>query len=138
MGGDPKQPKKPRSTKRESANAAKRAQQPPFQFVNVPLTADEKEVIKREPYTSEDILQWEREMALDGYRVGVTHDSSSDAFTVAFTGIYEERPDWNRCITSRHPELAIAFSVAIYKWRNYCEYGIPDPQELTGGREIFD
>lgn len=124
--------------KRSQDNVAPKQGRPAFGFTNIPISESDKERILSEVQSETSIVDWLKEMAVDGYRVGITFDSNSDAFNVAFTSIAEGRADDNRCVTSRNSLLEVAFTIAIFKWRMFCEYGIPAPAELTLKKDVFD
>ncbi|MCW4048085.1 MAG: hypothetical protein NWE99_11095 [Candidatus Bathyarchaeota archaeon] len=86
-----------------------------FRFINVPLSSAEKDELRSMPFTIEDVLDLVDVLALEGYRIGVSHDSKNRRFIASIT---DRRPDstyTNVCITGSGSSAFNALVAVLFR-----------------------
>lgn len=95
---------------------AKRANQGSLpRFVDVKLTAEQREEFKTWERRGGDLVTFLQSMADDGYRVGVSWSGEQQAYTVSLTCRQEGNPNNGLCMTSFAKTLSTALWLALYK-----------------------
>lgn len=111
----------------------------PFQFVNIPLTDEDKSIILESVVSFEQVGDWILRMAYsEGYKVGVSYHNGDQCYIISVTGTLYTREDYNLCVTSRHSDFLTAMTAAMYKHSQYCAHGIEKPAEKGAAGSVFD
>lgn len=84
-------------------------------FVDVKLTAEQREEFKTWERRGGDLVTFLQSMADDGYRVGVSWSGEQQAYTVSITCRDAENPNNGLCMTSFAKTLSTALWLALYK-----------------------
>lgn len=95
---------------KQAANAATMPK-----FVDVKLSQDEKADFLRQDYDDKFLVTVLQSLCDDGYRVGCTWSSETQAYTVSVTCRNFESPNNGLCMTSFAKTIRQAIGLAVYK-----------------------
>lgn len=87
----------------------------PARFVRSELTAQEKEHVKSQEYSWDDIPEHLNALVEAGYKVSISADKRSDAVAVWLSPIEESNSNYGFVLSARGPNVLAALAVAIYK-----------------------
>lgn len=105
-----------------------------FEYVNINLSEGDKEQIAATEFDAVRALDWLCALAVDGYKVSVSHHSETDCYIVSVTSTRKTNEDYNRCVTSRSNDSDKAWLTAMYKFEVLLMGGrIPPPAERHVG-----
>lgn len=98
---------------KKQVDDAKQAGMP--RFVDVKLTADQKQEFLAIKDRYADSVRWLQDFADDGYRVGVTWSGEHQSYTLSLTCRDEKSPNFGLCMTSFAGDLVTVIALAVYK-----------------------
>jgi len=106
--------KRKRELEQEKQKGGKR---PSWQktFVDCNLSKEDKEAVKRTLENPDAVMERITQLFLDGYKVSMSYDATSDAFGCYVTMPDEGHPAHGSCLTARGPSLLGAFATLCYK-----------------------
>ena len=84
-------------------------------FVDVKLTAEQKQEFLAAKDLYSDSVRWLQDFADDGYRVGVTWSGEHQSYTLSLTCRDEKSPNNGLCMTSFAGDLVTVIALAVYK-----------------------
>lgn len=84
-------------------------------FVDIKLTAEQRDEFKEWPGRGGDIVRQLQALADDGYRFGVSWSGEHQTYTVSMTGRSDGNPNSGLCMTSFAGSLETALWLAVYK-----------------------
>lgn len=97
----------------------------PVEFVNAPLTAEEKKAFKAwykgEP---DKVFTGLINLIPHGYKQSVSWSDDQQCFTASLTCRDEENPNFNMCLTGRSNDYWEAHAIVFYKHEFLSEGGI--------------
>jgi hypothetical protein len=84
-------------------------------FVDVKLTAEDRAGFVAWKCTPQEIVTFLQDLCDDGYRVGCSWSSETQAYTVSLTCREASSPNAGLCMTSFAKTLDLAVALAVYK-----------------------
>lgn len=84
-------------------------------WVNYRLSDDDKELLRREPLTMDQVMQEFATRVYGGYRLSVAYDDYSSAMQVSLVCVDKDSPDGGIGVSARHPDLDWALRSLLYK-----------------------
>lgn len=121
-------PRKPVNNRRERGQEDRKeaAVAYGYTFVNINLTAEDKEVMGDWSFSAEETLRDVAQFTLDGYKVSWSHDAKSDCHIVSLSAGDNCTLKVNRrkVLTARGSTQEKAWVVLMYKLDAYCEGGV--------------
>lgn len=83
-------------------------------FVNVRMSNEEKQVVKKNLLTEEAGLEYLMNASTAGYKCSISYSIPEDVYTASLTGMYQEKPNAGVTMSMRHRDLIVALSAL--KW----------------------
>jgi len=102
-------------------------------FVDVRLTPEQRVEFTTQMLTDKEAVTALQSLSDDGYRVGVSWNGETQAYTVSLTGREPASPNHGLCMTSFAKDLRTAISLAVYKHVHVTgERWVPEATEALG------
>lgn len=101
-------------------------------FVEVPLTADQKKELYEGTYTAEDLLNGMVHMVEAGFKVSLSYSERSSSYIATYTGPADVDTGRKAACSSHGPSVDVALAAAVYKWTVITDGGNWDLNEVVG------
>lgn len=83
-------------------------------FVPISLNSQEKAAVKEGLLSPEGCWQFVQDMATAGYKVSLSYSIPEDVFTIALTGVYQEKPNAGLTVSQRHKDCDVVASALAF------------------------
>lgn len=109
--------------RKDQRKGKQRAQQGWLGFVEVSLTAEDKEALQVAYATDGALLDFMQEVVDDGYKLSVSFDASHSCYVATLTGRGDTCPNNGLSLSGRGPSLGGSVACVAYKHVELCGRG---------------